>query len=149
MRACRSLLIHFLTALFLILLACNDDDGGERLKGQLGITIEVSGPIDSSQKFLITFSGLVGDLEYKDGIEIGPNDPTQIEMPRVGEKLSIYLSNIPANCPDVSSSSSTKNQIGSNGSPSDPKHPEAQYQSVFLIPVDGSVGELTFAVACN
>ena len=149
MRARKSILIHFLTASFLFLLACDGDDGGERLKGQLGITIEVSGPIDSSHKFLITFSGLVGDLEHKDGVEIGPNDSKQIEMPRVGEQLSIYLSNIPENCPDVSSSSSSSNQIGFNGNPSDSKHPEAQFESIYLIPLDGSVGELTFAVGCE
>ncbi len=149
MKACKSTLITIVLFSFAFYLSCNNDDDGERLKGQIGITTVTTGTIDANHKYLITFSGLTGDLEYADGIEVGANDNILIVMPRVGERLSLYLSNIPADCPNVSSSSATGNQIGFNGNPSDPKHPEAQYQSIYLVPVDGSVGELTFTIACN
>ncbi len=148
MKACNSTLLTIVLLSFVFFMSCNNDDG-ERLKGQLGVTTVTTGTIDANHKYFITFSGLVGDLEYADGIEIGANDNILIQMPRVGEILSVYLSNIPTDCPDVSSASDTNNQIGSNGNPSDPKHPEAQYESIFLVPGDGSAGELTFTVACN
>lgn len=148
MKACKSIFIYFLVISVLMVTSCNNDSG-ERLKGQLGITMKTTGTIDPNHKFLITFADLLGDLEYEGGIEIGPNADTLLIMPRVGEFIDIYLSNIPDDCPEVSSRSSTGNQALTNTNPSDPKHQEAQYQSSFFVPVDGSVGELTFTIACN
>ena len=149
MSACKSTSIYLLIFLVLIVTSCNNDDPEEKLKGQLGITLKTEGTIDPGHKYLITFGGLLGDLEYENGIEIGPNTNALLEMPRVGEIIHVFLSNIPIECPDVSSSSSTSNQLGTNENPSDPKHPEAQYESIFLVPNDGSVGALEFAVGCN
>ncbi len=148
MRACKSIFVYLFVFVSIFVSSCNDDPG-ERLKGQLGITMKTTGTIDPDHKYLITFGGLLGDLEFSDGIELGPNDNALLIMPRVGERIDIYISNIPVDCPDVSSSSSTKNQVGFNENPSDPKHPEAQYQSIFIVPLNGSVGELEFAVGCN
>ena len=149
MKTCKSTLITIVLFSFIFYMSCNNDDNGEKLTGQIGVTTVTTGTIDAGHKYLITFSGLVGDLEYADGIEIGANDNILIIMPRVGEQLTLYLSNIPTNCPDVTSTSATSNQIAFGGIPGDPKHPEAQYQSIYLVPVDGSVGELTFTIACN
>ncbi len=149
MRACRSFFVYLFVIVIIFVSSCNKDDQGERLKGQLGITMKTTGTIDPDHKYLITFGDLLGDFEYENGVEIGANDNALLIMPRVGEIIEIYLSNIPNDCPDVSSSSSTGNQLLSTENPSDFKHPEAQYQSTFLVPLDGTAGELEFSIDCN
>ena len=141
----------FLAALTLgitFIFSCNNDDG-EKLSGQMKFVTSTSGTIADGHMYLMTFSGLTGDQDIPGGVQIGANDEKVVDFLRVGEKLTVYLSNIPDECPNVSSSSSTASQFASGGTPNDPKHPEAEYQSIIIIPGDGSQGQLTFTIACN
>ena len=147
MKNLKILLLSILTLGFIFLISCSDDDGPKT--GMAEVTINVSGSIDPGHKFLLTFSDLVGIQDYPDGVEVTANQSVELTFPRVGELLSIYLSNIPSTCTNVSSASSTGNQAGFNENPSDADHPEAEYESIFLVPVDGSVGELSFSMTCN
>jgi len=151
MRFFKTALISIFSLSLLLIISCNDDDGGEKLIGSMSFVTITNGPIDSNHMYLMTFSDLVGDLEYPDGIEIGANDEKTVVFNRVGEQLTVYLSNLPDNCPasEVSSASTTGSQWASGGTPNDPKHPEAEYQSIIVIPLDGSTGNLTFTIECN
>jgi hypothetical protein len=139
--------IYVLTALTLgfgLLMSCGDD---EKKSGQLTFKTVTTGPIDGNHMYLMTFSGLTGDADIPNGVQIGANDEQVVNFLRWQEKLTVYLSNIPENCLDnISSASATGDQFASGGTPSDPKHPEAQYQSIVIIPESG---ELTFTIECN
>lgn len=136
---------YFIPAMFIIMLSCNKDDGGERLMGSMRFTTETTGT-DPGTKYHFTFSGLVGDLEIPNGIMLGPNADTTVSFNRVGEKLSVFVMELPAGCGVVSSSSSTTSQLGFNDNPSEVG---AVYESIFLVPLDGSTGELKFEITCN
>jgi len=147
----KSIKITFLSVFTLALvffISCSTDDG-EKKSGMGEVTMNVTGTIDPGHKFLLTFSDLVGIQDYPDGVEVSANESVDLVFPRVGELLSIYVSNIPTNCPDISSSSSTGSQVGFNNNPSDGDHPEAEYESIFLVPVDGSQGKLQFTIDCD
>ena len=136
----------FFLLLAIIFLGC--DDSTERLTGQIEITTETTGTFDPGVQYLITFSELVGIQDYPNGVMIGPNESSgTLAMPRVGEVLQIYISNVPSGC-DITSSSSTGHQLQLIHSPSDPDHPQAQYGSGFVVPIDGSLGQLTFTITC-
>ena len=138
-----------LTLGIISIISCNKDDG-EKLSGQMKFETSTSGTIADGHMYLMTFSGLTGDQDIPEGVQIGANDEKVVDFLRVGERLTVYLSNIPDEClGDVSSSSSTGSQFASGGTPNDPKHPEAQYQSIIIIPGDGSQGQLTFSLVCN
>ena len=131
----------------LILSACGKDT--EKLSGKIIITTETTGNFDPSHEYLITFSDLVGIQDYPGGVLISVNATTDtLVVSRVGELLWICLSDIPSNCTDISSNSPTMNQFFF-GNPADCDFPAAQYGSRFLVPNDGSVGELTFTIVCN
>ena len=133
---------------FLLLEACNDPN--ERLSGQVSITTVTTGTFDPGVEYLITFSDLVGIQDYPNGVSIGPNASTgPLTVPRVGELLWICISGVPSNCLDISTSSPTTNQLGSGDSPTQCDFPDAQFGSNFLIPIDGSLGELVFTISCN
>ncbi len=142
MGACKS---FFAVLIFLVVISCNDNDG-DRLKGSMKFSTVTTGTIDGTHKYLFTFSGLVGDLEIPNGIELGPNSETTIEFNRVGEILKVWVSNVPTSCPNISSKSSTGNQLTTNANPSEPG---ADYESGFLVPVNGSTGTLEFTIECN
>ena len=144
MKYIRFTLLVLLTFGFIFLISCNDDD--EKLSGQLTIKTVTTGTIDANHMYLMTFSGLTGEVDIPDGVQIGINDEKVVDFLRFGERLNIYLSNIPTECPNVSSASATGNQFASGGTPNDPDHPEAQYQSIVIIP---EAGELTFTIECN
>ena len=147
MKLLKLTLLGILTLSFVFLISCNDDEGKKIGAGE--VTITVNGTIEPDHKFLLTFSDLVGIQDYPNGVEVSTGESVELVFPRVGELLSIYLSNIPTNYGDVSSTSSTSSQVGFNDNPSDPDHPEAEYESIFLVPVDGSVGKLEFSLNCN
>jgi len=149
MRLIKLLFLTLFVGYLSFLISCSDDEG-EKLSGQMLFVTSTTGDIDPGHQYLIEFSGLVGELEIPDGIVIGINDQQLVPFNRVGEQLTVYLSNIPAECADnVSSSSSTGSQLASGGTPNDPDHPDAQYQSIIIVPVDGSEGNLTFTIICN
>jgi len=139
----------FTLALALVIsTACNNDDG-ERLSGKIEVTTITTGTFDPAHEYLLTFSELVGIQDYPNGVRIGPNVSAALDLPRVGEVLWVYISDVPTSCPGISSASSTGNQLAFQPNPTDPDHPEAQYGSSFLVPLNGSVGTLSFTIACN
>jgi len=142
MKACKS---FFAILILLIVAACNND-GGEKLIGSMRFSTVTTGTFDPSLKYLFTFSGLVGDLEIPNGIMLGPNADTTIAFNRVGERLSIYMSNVPTTCGNITSKSTTKSQFGFNDNPG---KPGADYESIFLVPLNGSTGTIEFTIACN
>jgi hypothetical protein len=148
MKSIKFTLLGILTLALAFFISCNDDNG-EKLSGQMKFVTNTSGTIEANHMYLLTFSGLTGEQDIPNGVQIGANDEKVVDFLRVGEKLNVYLSNIPDECPNVSSASSTGTQFASGGTPNDPQHPEAQYQSIIIIPGDGSQGELTFTIACN
>lgn len=149
MKSIKTIFLGVFTFALVSFISCNTDDGGEKLSGQMKFITNTSGTIDPGHMYLMTFSGLTGDQDIPDGVQIGANDEQVVDFLRVGERLYVYLSNIPVECPDVSSSSATGDQFASGGTPNDPQHPEAQYQSIIIIPVDGSQGSLQFDIICN
>ncbi len=142
MRACKSILILIVP---FFIAGCNNDNG-ERLKGSMRFSTVTTGTIDASHKYLFTFSDLVKDLEIPNGIQIGPNSDTTITFNRVGERLSIYMKEVPTSCGDISSKSTTTSQFGFNDNPGEPG---AVYESIFVIPIDGSTGIIEFTIVCN
>ena len=144
MRPYKPLLV--LPIILFLIAGCNNDEGGDKLLGSMRFSTVTNGTIDASHNYLFTFSGLVGDLEIPNGIQLGPNSDTTITFNRVGERLSIYMQEVPTACGNISSKSTTSTQIGFNDNPSEPG---AVHESIFITPIDGSTGTIEFTVECN
>ena len=134
-----------LSVCFLAFLVSCNDEPEERLSGQVSVGINVTGPIDADHKFLLTFSGLVGDLELEDGVLVTANKDTTIAFNRVGERLSIFLNEVPSNCGNYSLSSSNIIALELVS----PSEPGAVFGASIIVPLDGSLGEIGFNIECN
>ena len=144
MKSIKFTLLSIITFVLAFFISCGDDE--ERKSGQLTFKTVTTGTIDTGHMYLLTFSGLTGEVDIPNGVQIGINDEQAVDFLRWGERLTVYLSNIPTGCTDISSASATGDQFASGGTPNDPDHPEAQYQSIVIIPESG---ELTFTIECN
>jgi hypothetical protein len=73
MKSIKFTLLGILTLALAFFISCNDDNG-EKLSGQMKFVTNTSGTIEANHMYLLTFSGLTGEQDIPNGVQIGAND---------------------------------------------------------------------------